>query len=135
MASRNTSTDNPITDMAASFGQELGDRASEARDSISDMARTATRKVDESRSMAADRLEGAASTVYERVGDLPGGQRVKELASAAADRLSTTADYVRNHDAKRMMADVGTAVKNNPGPALLIAAAFGFVLGRALTRD
>ena len=135
MASRNASTDNPITDKAASFGQELGDRASEARDSISDMARTATRKVDESRSMAADRLEGAASTVYERVGDLPGGQRVKELASAAADRLSTTADYVRNHDAKRMMADVGTAVKNNPGPALLIAAAFGFVLGRALTRD
>jgi hypothetical protein len=26
-------------------------------------------------------------------------------------------------------------VKNNPGPALLVAAAFGFVLGRALTRD
>jgi ElaB/YqjD/DUF883 family membrane-anchored ribosome-binding protein len=135
MASRNTSTDNLITDKAASFGQELADRASEARDSISDMARTATRKVDESRSMAADRLEGAAATVHERAADLPSGQRVKELASAAADRLSTTADYVRNHDAKRMMADVETAVKNNPGPALLIAAAFGFLLGRALNRD
>jgi ElaB/YqjD/DUF883 family membrane-anchored ribosome-binding protein len=135
MASRNTSTDNPITDKAASFGQELADRASDAKDAMSDMARTATRKVDESRSMAADRLEGAASTVYERAADLPGGERVKELASAAADRLSTTADYVRNHDAKRMMADVETAVKNNPGPALLIAAAFGFLLGRALTRD
>jgi hypothetical protein len=34
-----------------------------------------------------------------------------------------------------MMADVETAVKNNPGPALLIAAAFGFLLGRALNRD
>ena len=135
MASRNTSTDNPITDKAASFGQELGDRASEARDSISDMARTATRKVDESRSMAADRLEGAASTVYERVGDLPGGQRVKELASAAADRLSTTADYVRSHDAKHMLSDVKRVVKNNPGPSLVIAAAFGFMLGRALTRE
>lgn len=134
MASRNTSTDNPLTDTAAPFGQELADRASEAKNSMSDMARTATRKVDESRSMAADRLEGAASTVSERAADLPGGQRVKELASAAADRLSTTADYVRNHDAKRMMADVETAVKNNPGPALLVAVAFGFVLGRALTR-
>jgi len=69
------------------------------------------------------------------MGELPGGQRVKELASAAADRFSTTADYVRTHDAKRMMADVETVVKNNPGPALLVAAAFGFVLGRALTRD
>ena len=44
---------------------------------------------------------------------------MKEFASAAADRLSTTADYMRTHDAKRMMADVETVVKNNPGPALL----------------
>ena len=85
--------------------------------------------------MAADRLDSAVSAVQERMGELPGGQRVKELASAAADRFSTTADYVRTHDAKRMMADVETVVKNNPGPALLVAAAFGFVLGRALTRD
>jgi hypothetical protein len=26
-------------------------------------------------------------------------------------------------------------VKNHPGPALLVAAMFGFLLGRALTRD
>jgi len=102
---------------------------------MSDMARTATKTVDEGRSLAADRLENAASAVQERVGDLPGGQRVKEFASAAADRLSTTADYVRSHDAKRMMGDLETVVKNNPGPALLVAAVFGFVLGRSLTRN
>ena len=135
MASRNTPVDNPMANKTASFGKELADRASEAKDSISDMARTTTKKVDEGRSMAADRLEGAASAVHERVGELPGGQRVKELASAAADRLSTTADYVRTHDAKRMMADMETVVKNNPGPALLVAAVFGLVLGRAFTRD
>jgi len=135
MASRNTPVDNPMADKTASFGKELADRASEAKDSISDVARTATRKVDEGRTMAADRLEGVASAVQERVRELPGGQRVKELASAAADRLSTTADYMRTHDAKRMMADMETVVKNNPGPALLVAAVFGFVLGRALTRD
>jgi ElaB/YqjD/DUF883 family membrane-anchored ribosome-binding protein len=89
----------------------------------------------ERRSIAADRLEGAASTVHERADELPGGPRVKEFAHATADRLSATADYIRDHDARRMMADVETVVKNNPGPALLIAAAFGFVLGRALTRD
>ena len=33
------------------------------------------------------------------------------------------------------MADVETVVKNNPGPALLVAAVCGFMLGRALTRD
>jgi len=135
MASRNTPIDRSVVDKTASFGKELADRASEVKESVSDMARTATTKVDEGRSMAADRLDGVASAVQERVGELPGGQRVNEFASAAADRLSTTADYVRTHDAKRMMADVETVVKNNPGPALLVAAVFGFVLGRSLTRN
>ena len=109
MASRNTPVGNRLADKTASFGNELADRAAEAKDSMSDLAAAATKKVDE---------------VQERLGELPGGQRVKDLA-----------DYVRTHDAKRMMADVETVVKNNPGPALLVAAAFGFVLGRALTRD
>lgn len=135
MASRNTPADGSVVDKTASFGKELVDRASEAKDSMSDMARTAATKIDEGRSMAADRLDGVASAVQERVGELPGGQRVKEFASAATDRLSTTADYMRTHDARRMMADVRTVVKNNPGPALLVAAVFGFVLGRSLTRS
>ena len=135
MASRNTPVGNRLADKTASFGNELADRATEAKESMSDMAATATKKVDDGRSMVADRLDSAVSAVRERVGEIAGGQRVKELASAATDRLSTTADYMRTHDAKRMMADVETVVKNNPGPALLFAAAFGFVLGRALTRD
>jgi ElaB/YqjD/DUF883 family membrane-anchored ribosome-binding protein len=60
---------------------------------------------------------------------------VSELAHTAADRLNTTADYVRRNDVNRMMADVETLVKNNPGPSLLIAAAFGFLVGRAVIRD
>ena len=135
MASRNAPVDNPMADKTASLGKELADRASEAKDSMSDTARSSTMKVDEGGSMAADRLHSAVAAVQQRVGELPGGQRVKELTAAAADRLSTTADYMRSHDAKRMMADVETVVKNNPGPALLVAAVFGFVLGRALTRD
>ena len=135
MASRNTPVDRSVADKTASFGKELADRASEAKDSISDAARAAVKKVDEGRSMAADRLDGVVAAVQERVGELPGGQQLKDLASAAADRVSTTADYVRTHDAKRMMADVETVVKNNPGPALLVAAVFGFVLGRSLTRN
>jgi ElaB/YqjD/DUF883 family membrane-anchored ribosome-binding protein len=134
MASSNT-PDSPLTQNARALGQEVADRTREVKDSMSDAARTATTKIDEGRSMAADRLDNAASMVEERAPHLPGGERVKELAYAAADRLSTTADYMRSHDAKRMMSDVETVVKNNPGPALLIAAAFGFLLGRAFIRD
>jgi ElaB/YqjD/DUF883 family membrane-anchored ribosome-binding protein len=134
MATRDTSSDSRIPERTAAFGQDVANRASEAGTAISEAARTATKKVDEGRSIAADRLEAAASSVHERAAELPGGEGVREFAHATADRLSTTADYIRDHDTKRMIEEVEVAVKNNPGPALLVAAAFGFVLGVALTR-
>ena len=118
MASKYTSAG---SSQAETFGREVADRSREA--------------TDEGRTMVADRLESAASTIEDRAGDLPGGNKVKEFAQAAADRLGSTADYMRSHDAKRMMADVETVVRNNPGPALLIAAALGFLIGRAVVRN
>jgi ElaB/YqjD/DUF883 family membrane-anchored ribosome-binding protein len=135
MPNRNPSADNPLKGSAEAIGEEAANRANEAKEAMSDIARTATDKVNEGREAAADRLESAASTVHDRADQLPGGAKVKEFAHAAADRLRTTADYMRSHDATRMMADVESLVKNNPGPALVVAAAFGFLLGRALSRD
>jgi hypothetical protein len=34
-----------------------------------------------------------------------------------------------------MMTDVEGLVTRNPGPSLLVAAAFGFLVGRAMTRE
>ena len=62
-------------------------------------------------------------------------EAVDEARQTIAERLSATTDYVRNIDAKRMLSNVERVVKDNPGPSLVIAAAFGFVIGRALTRD
>ena len=104
-------------------------------ESVADMARAATQTVDDARQTAAERLGSAASAVGDRADQLPGGPKIQRFAQAAAERLSTTADYVRSHDAKRMLADVERVVKNHPGPSLMIAAAFGVVIGRALTRD
>jgi hypothetical protein len=127
--------DNPFTEGASSIGQQVADATRDARTSVSDMARAAGARVESGRVAAADRLEGAASTVRQRADEVPGGPRVQEFAHAAADRLSSTADYLRHNDAARMKSDVETIVKNNPGPALLVAGIFGFLLGRALTRD
>ena len=80
-------------------------------------------------------MNTAASALRDRAGDLPGGASVRNFAQSAADRLSSSAEYMRNHDARRMMADTQTFVKSYPGPALVVAAAFGFLLGRALSRD
>ncbi len=86
-------------------------------------------------STAADGLDAVASALDDRASDLPGGATVRHVARATADRLGSSAEYVRTHDAARMMADVESFVKSNPGPALAIAAAFGFFLGRVLPRE
>jgi hypothetical protein len=49
--------------------------------------------------------------------------------------LSSTADYVRENDFKGMLADVQRIVKNNPGPALVVAAVLGFLVARTFSRD
>jgi hypothetical protein len=49
--------------------------------------------------------------------------------------LASTADYIRDNDLKSMMTDVQTLVKKNPGPALLTAAALGFMMARTFSRD
>ena len=134
MSNSHSSSDGPSKNMGT-MGERVLSRANEAKESMSDAVRVAAEKINEGRETAAERLEGAASTVRERADQLPGGPKVKEFATAAADRLSGTADYVRTHDATRMRADVERLVKNNPGPALVVAAAFGFLLGRALSRN
>lgn len=135
MANTNMPPDTPFTDPAAAIGRDIADRARDAKESVSEMARTASRKTAEGRETTAGGLDTAASAIHQRADELPGGPRVTEFARAAADQLSTTAAYVRTHDTRQMMADVETVVKNNPGPALMVAAAFGFLLGRAFSRD
>ena len=71
----------------------------------------------------------------DRAEDLPGGPKVQEFARTAADRMNQSADYLRDANLGRLRGDVESMVKNNPGPALLVAAMFGFLLGRALARD
>ena len=115
--------------------RDITEGARDVATSMTDAARDTAATIDESRSTAADRLAAAASALHDRAADLPGGETVRKVARTTADRLGSSAEYVRTHDAKRMMADVGSFVKSNPGPALAVAAAFGFLLGRALSRD
>ena len=105
-----------LKNSAESVADRASSRASDIKESVSDMART------------------AAAAVRDRADQLPGGQKVQQFAQAAAERLGTTADYVRNQDPKRMLADVQRVVRNNPGSSLVVAAALGFVIGRSLTR-
>ena len=90
--------------------------------------------MDQGPSAAADRLETAAAALREGVAGLPGGERVKDFARGATDRLSRGADFIRSRDPQRMRTDIRRLVTSNPGAALVVAAACGFAVGRALLR-
>ena len=78
--------------------------------------------------------ESSGVSFREKAQEYLGGGRVQEFADAATEHMNEAADYVRNTGAQRMKADVESLVKSNPGPAILIAATFGFLLGRTLNR-
>ena len=135
MPTNATSYNDPFTGETSKIGEKIADTAAQVRDKISDLGHTAAEKVDESRDAAASGLQKAATALRGSAENLPGGEKVASLAHATAEKLSTTSDYVRDHDVNRMMADVETLVKNNPGPSLLAAAVIGFLVGRAFSHD
>ena len=135
MPNTTTQGSHPTAADVGTAAREVTEGARNAATSMADAARDAAATIDESRSTAADGLDAAASALHDRAADLPGLETVRTVARVTAERLGSSAEYVRTHDAKRMMADVQSFVKSNPGPALAVAAAFGFLLGRALCRD
>ena len=124
-----------VGDKVESMRAEAAEKVREAGAAMSDAASRTGEKIDEHRSTLADKLDSTASTIRDGAEDLAGGSRARDLAEGTASRLGSAADYVRSHDANRMMGDLEHVVKQNPGPALVVAAAFGFLLGRALARD
>ncbi len=103
-------------------------------DRITDAASTAATTFEEGRAAAADSLKSAANYIGDKVGSLPGGESVQRTASAAADSVAASAEYLRDTDLSRMATDVEGLVKRNPGPSLVVAGVLGFLVGRSLSR-
>ncbi len=113
MSAKTTSFTEPVENAALSVNQTISETSNQVKDKVSDLGRSAADKIDENRGAAASGLEKAASALHENAEGLPGGEKVTSLAHATADKLSSTADYVRGHDVNRVMTDVGTLVKNS----------------------
>jgi len=120
---------------ASAMGDKVSDMASQVKEKVSDLGQTAAQKIDQNRDKAASGMENAASTLHTNADRLPGGEKVTGMVHDAADRLNSTAEYVREHNMNAMVSDVERLVKNNPGPALITAAFVGFLVGRAFTNN
>jgi ElaB/YqjD/DUF883 family membrane-anchored ribosome-binding protein len=106
-----------------------------AKGKAAEMGQRVADTIDENRGAAASGLESAAGALREKADTLPGGEKVVNAAYATADAVGVAADYVRDNDLQAMVADVQKLVKNNPGVALLTAAALGFLIARTFSRD
>jgi hypothetical protein len=96
-------------------------------------------KLDQARKPVAEKLHGTAEAIRKQAQTLFQRESISEgVADAvhgAADRVESSAAYVDSHDVSQMARDAAEVVKRHPGKFLLVAAAVGFVCGRALRRN
>lgn len=126
---------NTATGTESNISDRVSDAVEQTKSKLTEFGSNAADKFDHSRASAASNLEGAADTLHQRADQLPGGDKVTNMAHTAAEKLSATADYVRQNDFASMMNDIEGLVKKNPGPALAVAAGLGFLLARAFSGD
>jgi ElaB/YqjD/DUF883 family membrane-anchored ribosome-binding protein len=124
------------SEKANTIKNQITEKAEKVKDGAVQAGQKAVEKIDAQREPSANALQSAATTLHEKAEDLPGGEKVVSIAHATADKIQSTADYVRNHDVSAMMKDVEGFVRQYPAQMLGGAAVLGFLLGRALrSRD
>jgi hypothetical protein len=106
-----------------------GGRLGTLKTKVQDVGARAAQRADQARVGAAAGLDSVASNLHEK------GERVASAAHSAADAVAHGAEYLRGNDVQTMLSDLMEVIRRNPGPSLLGAAALGFMLGRALSRD
>jgi len=112
--------------LTKSLPNQVVDAVEQMKDKVNDISRSATEKIAATRTAAAGSLDLTASALHD------GAEKVADVAHTTADKLSASAKYLRNHDAKGILADVRRMVKNNPGISLLVAGIVGYSVARAV---
>jgi|ERR1700733_3213075 len=119
--------------------EDLKQRAASAatgmKDKAVELGKGAVDKIDDAREPAAGVMDSAASASEENAGRFPANQSVANAARETAEKLHDTANYVRRHDSRMMVSDLGKFVKNHPGRSIAAAAAVGFLFGMVFRRD
>jgi hypothetical protein len=109
----------------------VSNAATRVQDKAAKYGQKAVEAVDASRDSAASTLDNAAAGIRARAESLPGGRQVGQFANQAADKIGATAEYLREHEVKDMMADLQSFIKAHPAQALIGAVVVGFLAGRS----
>ena len=121
------------TGTAARMKKQVVDKASEMKSKVAEFGQSTMDRLDEKREHLADTVEHAASAVHERTDTAAGAMH------ATADRLQSTADYIREKDAKASVDDAKNLVTNfirrYPVPALAAGIFCGFAMAILFRRS
>jgi len=104
----------------------FGSTTNDLRREATDAANGAAAAVSDMTSKAQETASQFASRVQEKAAN---------LGRTAADKLSSTTQYFRDHEVKEIASDLNEYVRANPTKALIGAAAMGFVVAMMIRRS
>jgi ElaB/YqjD/DUF883 family membrane-anchored ribosome-binding protein len=90
---------------------------------------TAQRFADEAKEKIERTVESVTGMSRERIHEM--ADRATDKTAAAIDRAT---EYIRNVDLRSQVDDLWAAMRRNPTPSIIAAAAVGFILGVSLRR-
>lgn len=114
----------------ADAATHLGEKLSVVKEEVKGLGRSGAEKLDRARHWTAAEVQTAASSV--RTAGQHGSGAIDSLARDTADKLNSTAAYIRSHDARGMFADLRRVVRRHPVGLFVVAAAIGFLAGAAI---
>jgi hypothetical protein len=82
----------------------------------------------------ADNLRRAAGTLHSNTEANQPPYGTPNFGSQASAWLHNSADYIERMEPKKIKADITEQVRRNPGKSLLVAGAFGLILGAIFRR-
>ncbi len=121
---------NGMTEEINKAADAIGDTAAQVKEKAAHLGRSAAQKVDEGRGATAGALQSTANSL--RSTAQSSGEAISNVANRTAEKLESTANYVRDHDFRGMMKDLEEVVRRNPAPSLCAAVGLGFLMGAAL---
>lgn len=102
----------------------------DASETVSEDSGSAKEKIAGAAGAAKEKISGAASGAKRKFSEA--GDSVKSAASGARRKVGDVKDKVSSMDYSGMGSDLRSFVRENPGKAIVIAAAAGFLVGLLL---
>jgi hypothetical protein len=110
----------------------LSDLKSSVSDAVSDavsgLGTAAVDELDKGRRATAAGIKSASKSLHEKADDLPGG--VADVAHGAANKLNSTANYIRRRNVPALGRDLKKVLKDNPVPVFIGAVTLGVILAK-----